>query len=387
MTSLLLACLAFAIPPAVVFVGNLRAYRRLPEAPQDFPAVSVLIPARNEERAIGWAVESILANAGGPIEVVVLDDDSDDATADVVRAIAARDDRVRLISGEGPPPGWCGKQRACWLLAQEARHDLFVFLDADVILKPDALSRMGRFMDESGVDLASGIPRQVTGSLMERLLIPLIHFVMLGFLSIVSMRRTQLPSLSAGCGQLFVARREGYFQAGGHAAIRESLHDGIKLPRAFRAAGLRNDLFDATDVATCRMYRNAGEVWHGLAKNAGEALASPGLIVPMSIILLMGQVAPFALAVAAASSWPRPWTGLELGALGVAVAAAWAPRMIGVRRFRQSLAGALLHPVGVALLVAIQWYSFARKILGRPSRWKGRGYAASSKAEPLVEPR
>ena len=94
------------------------------------------------------------------------------------------------------------------------------------------------------------------------------------------MRRSRHPAYGAGCGQLFLARREAYETAGGHAAIRATLHDGVKLPRAFRAAGLRTDLFDATDVASCRMYRNAGEVWRGLAKNATEGLAAPGKIVP-----------------------------------------------------------------------------------------------------------
>ncbi|AMV39153.1 glycosyltransferase family 2 protein [Planctomyces sp. SH-PL62] len=386
MTPLLLACLALAIPPTILFATNLKAYRLLPQPQPAAQAVSVLIPARNEESSIGRAVESVLANVGCSFEVLVLDDRSEDATADVVRALERRDDRVRLIEGEGPPPGWCGKQRACWQLANEARNDLFLFLDADVRLAPDALARMVRFMTESGVDLASGIPRQETVGLMERLLIPLIHFVMLGFMPIASMRRTRLPSLSAGCGQLFIARREGYFQAGGHAAIRESLHDGIKLPRLFRAAGLRNDLFDATDAAECRMYRTAGEVWMGLSKNAGEALASPGLIVPMSIILLGGQVAPFALAAAAAGGWPRPWTAFEKVMVVAAVGVAWAPRLVSVGRFRQSLVGALLHPVGVSLLVAIQWYALVRKALGQPNRWKGRCYAASQSGS-LAEPR
>ena len=372
MTTLLIAVLALSLAPAILTAINLRAYRRLPPA-GDAPAlpISVLIPARNEEAGVGEAIASVLANPG-MLEVVVLDDDSEDGTAEVVRAIAAVDDRVRLVSGGGVPSGWNGKQHACWRLADEARHDLFVFLDADVRLAPDALPRMARFLEESRADLASGIPRQETVVLMERLLIPLIHFVLLGFMPIPSMRRTTIPSLSAGCGQLFVARREGYFRAGGHAAIRASRHDGIKLPRAFRAAGLRVDLFDPTDAATCRMYRSAGEVWSGLSKNAGEALAAPGLIVPMSAILLGGQVAPFLLAVAAILGRPRPWSTAEAATVAVAVLAAWLPRFVSALRFRQSWAGALLHPAGVALLVAIQWYALARNALGRPGPWKGR---------------
>ena len=378
MIALIVACLILALVPAVLFGTNLAAYRRLPEAAHDAEPepISVLIPARNEEEVLGPALESVLASYGCPFEVIVLDDRSEDRTAEVASRIAAGDDRVRVVEGEEPPPDWCGKQHACWRLAQEARCELFLFLDADVRLAPDALVRISRFMSESGVDLASGVPRQVTVGLMERMLIPLIHFILLGFLPISSMRRTSLPSLSAGCGQLFVARRSSYFRAGGHAAIRASRHDGIKLPRVFRSRGFRNDLFDPTDLASCRMYRSPGEVWRGLAKNADEALAAPGLIAPMSTMLLGGQVLPFLFVLAAASSWPRPWTGPELAASAVALGLAWSSRWAAVVRFRQSAVGALLHPIGVALLVAVQWWAFVGNLLGRPRRWKGRTYPA-----------
>jgi hypothetical protein len=212
---------------------------------------------------------------------------------------------------------------------------------------------------------------------MEKLLIPLIHFVMLGFMPIPSMRRTKMPSLSAGCGQLFVARRDPYFRAGGHAAVRSTRHDGIKLPRLFRAAGLRIDLFDATDLAECRMYRSPREVWDGLAKNADEALAAPRLIVPMTIILLVGQVVPFLLVVPAVLGIPRPWTALQGALLAAALGAAWLPRFVAARRFRLPIAGAILHPLGISLLVAVQWYAFLRNLLGRPTAWKGRPQPAS----------
>ena len=157
------------------------------------------------------------------------------------------------------PAGWCGKQHACHVLAQRARHPLLVFIDADVRLAPDALARMAGFMEHSDVALASGVPFQELGTFSERLLIPLIHFILLGFLPMHLMRRTRLPALSAGCGQLFIARRDGYEQCGGHARLRDSLHDGIKLPRIFRRAGFATALFDATDLASCRMYHTIGK--------------------------------------------------------------------------------------------------------------------------------
>lgn len=360
-----------ALIPALLFLKNLRLY--LPPSRKDGerPGVSVLIPARNEERSIAESVAAALASQGVDLEVVVLDDHSEDRTAEIVSWIAARDPRVRLAFAPALPPGWCGKQHACAVLAGFARKPVLVFVDADVRLAPDGLARAAAFLEASGAGLVSGVPRQETGTFLERLLIPLIQFVLLGFLPVERMRRSQHPAYGAGCGQLFVARRADYEKAGGHAAIRSSLHDGIALPRAFRRAGIATDLFDATEVAVCRMYRSAGEVWRGLAKNATEGVASPGKIVPATLLLLAGQVLPFVLLGLALAGVLPPavvW-GAVPGAL-----AAWLPRWVGARRFRQPLDGALLHPLGIVVFLLIQWYALARQLLGRPSGWKGRAY-------------
>ena len=116
------------------------------------------------------------------------------------------------------------KQYACSLLARAARHPLLVFLDADVRLATDGLARMAAFLDESRTDLASGIPRQETGTLVEKLVIPLNHFVLLGFLPLARMRGSGHPAYAAGCGQFFMVRRFAYEAAGGHTALQASLH-------------------------------------------------------------------------------------------------------------------------------------------------------------------
>jgi hypothetical protein len=369
--SLALFSLVCAAIPCALFLLNRFVYRPLPR--RSAPArssVSVLIPARNEENNIRATLEAVLASQGCDFEVVVLDDHSTDRTADYIRQIAARDPRLRLEMAPPLPPGWCGKQYACHTLTQLTYRPLLVFLDADVRLAPDALARMVHFMDETGMALASGVPRQQVGTFSERLLIPLIHFILLGFLPMHAMRRTRWPSLSAGCGQLFIARRNAYENCRGHALIRDSLHDGIQLPRVFRRAGLRTGLFDATDLATCRMYQTNVQTWHGLGKNATEGLAAPGTILPMTTLLLGGQVLPFALLTCAPL--------LTQPALATAAAAAilaLIPRFISVTAFRQPLSGALLHPLGVLALLAIQWHALVRFFLGKPAEWKGRQYA------------
>jgi hypothetical protein len=274
------------------------------------------------------------------------------------------------------PKNWCGKQHACFILSRLATHSILVFLDADVRLEPRGLSRAAAFLDTSGADLVSGIPRQVTKSLGEKLLIPLIHFLLLGFLPISRIRKSLHPAYGAGCGQFFMARREAYQHVGGHEAIRQSLHDGLTLPRAFRQKGSKTDLFDATEVAFCRMYRGLGQTWRGLAKNAIEGLASPRVIVPSTLLLLAGQVMPVILCLLALEglvSSTAGWVSLAAVVVGLF------PRLVGTWRFQQSWLGALLHPLGILLLVVIQWQAFFRWLLGCPAGWKGRSYPGHKK--------
>ena len=192
--------------------------------------MSVLIPARNEERSIRAALNSVLATHGVHFELIVLDDHSEDRTGAIVREVASQDDRVRLIESAPLPDAWCGKQFACHQLAQVAKHELLLFLDADVRMEPDGIARLIASMEQTPADLVSGVPRQETGSLAERLVIPLIHFLLLGYLPLAAMRTFRHPAWAAGCGQLILVRRSAYDRACGHAAIRHSLHDGIALP-------------------------------------------------------------------------------------------------------------------------------------------------------------
>lgn len=381
--------------PCLLFLLNLLVYRPLPRAQwaeradlteqrgenhlrqnPSLPGISVLIPARNEERNVQRTISAVLANRGVDFEVIVLDDHSTDSTSEIVSGFASRDERVRLESAPPLPAGWCGKQHACHILAGLARYPLLLFLDADVRLGPDALPRLSAFMHRSGAAASSGVPRQECGTFSERLLIPLIHFVLLGFLPMHVMRRTKLPAFSAGCGQLFITRRDAYAKCGGHAMLRDSLHDGIKLPRVFRRAGFDTDLFDATDIATCRMYRTNPEVWSGLGKNATEGLAARGTLLPMTAVLLGGQIMPFILLAFAA-----PGSGFCRTSTASACLLVFLPRLIAAYKFRQPFGSVLLHPLGVLGLLAIQWAAFMRQILGKPTVWKGRAYSP----EPALE--
>src|SRR5271155_1790886 len=337
LTGLAFCC---AVVPAVLWVWNMLLYREpgagscaemgncvLPDS------ISVLIPARNEERAIAASLDSLLASRGVAIEIIVLDDASTDRTAEIVLGFSARDSRVRLEPAPSLPAGWNGKQHACYALAGMARSSILCFLDADVRLAPEALASMSVFLARTGSDLVSGFPRQETETPLEWLLLPLIHFVLLSYLPLAGMRALPAPGFAAGCGQFLMVRRDAYRKTGGHAQIRTTMHDGLLLPQLFRRYGLRTDIADLTHLATCRMYQNATEVWHGLSKNATEGMGAPARILPFTFLLFCGQILPFLLAVSLAIA-PASYSGFERTLILTALGASFVPRLVSVWRYR-----------------------------------------------------
>ncbi|MEO1615946.1 MAG: glycosyltransferase family 2 protein [Planctomycetota bacterium] len=371
--TLAIIALLLSVFPAVMFLVNLPLFcadLSTPFRSEEMPApkVSVLIPARDEEKSIGHCIRSALGCEHIDAEVVVMDDASEDRTAEIVAEIAETDKRVRLISGKPLPEGWNGKQHACKQLADAAAHEWLVFIDADVRLRPTSLASLIRYQNDHQVGLLSAFPNQITGTWFETWLIPMMHFILLCYLPFSRMRSDGSPSLAAGCGQLFLSRREDYIKAGTHEAIRQSRHDGVKLPRAYRENGLTTDVVDGTRLASCRMYTNTAEVVRGALKNAIEGIANPRVIVIFTVLLFGCSVLPLLATAWAIEQQQILATVLSLGALVVA----HVPRFVAAARLKQSWLGACCHiPATLAFLV-LQWLALFNHLTGRQIAWRGR---------------
>ena len=242
-------------------------------------------------------------------------------------------------------------------------------------LGPQALLRMAselswQYSRDRTMGLVSGFPRQETGTVLEWLLLPLIHFVLLGFLPMAGERWSRKAGFAAGCGPFMIVRRDAYFAAGGHGAIRTTMHDGLLLPQLFRRMGFKTRVYDLSRDAVCRMYRSAGEVWRGLGKNATEGMAAPGRIGVFTVLLLAGQVLPLPLLVWA---WVAG-DGVALERAGIALALGLGMRVVSAWRYGQSWGGVVAHPVGVLVTLVLQWWSLGRKLAGRQATWKQREY-------------
>lgn len=358
----MLPWLLLAAPPLVPLVStvlNLVTWRPA-TATAPPPRTSALVPARNEADGIVACVEALLAEPF--VEVVVCDDRSTDATPALLAALAAREPRLRVLSGTPLPDGCVGKAHACHQLASAATGELLVFVDADTRLLSGALSRISAATADA--DVVSLLPDQVTGGPAEALVLPLLHLTYLSWLPLRLVRAVSDPRVLAANGQLLAVRRDAYDRFGGYGAVAHEVVDDMAFCRAAKGAGLRVAFVDGARVATCRMYRSGREAWEGFSKNLYEGIGANPLA-------LVGTLALYT------SCFLLPWLAwpVAAGPAAVGIGANVLQRALLAWRFKHPAWVVGAHPISVVALLALAVNSWAWSRRGT-IRWRGRVYAA-----------
>jgi glycosyltransferase involved in cell wall biosynthesis len=323
--------------------------------------VSVLIPARNESVRIGTCLAAVRAQQpGDQVEIIILDDESVDDTGLIAAAAADGDARVRILDGAPLPEGWLGKPHACWQLAAAAdpASDVLVFLDADVLLQRHAIAAGLELLERAGLDFVAPYPRQVVGSVAERLVQPLLQWSWLTFLPLRIAESAPRPSLAVANGQFLIVRRAAYERAGGHFVVRRFVLDDIELARALRHTGAHGGLVDGTHLAACRMYHGWQELREGYSKSLWAAFGSPAGAAAAMLLLNVAYVIP---AVAALFRSRAGLAGYLAATLGRVISA----RVTGGRLWPDVLA----HPASVLAMTLLMARSVSRHRRGTLT-WK-----------------
>ncbi len=370
---------ALAVAGLLHSVSNLRSLRRPvpPRTPTEEP-VAILIPARDEESRIGSTVAAALAQQGiAHLRVSVLDDASADATAAAAARAGAGDQRLDIRREHlDPPPQWLGKPYACQRLADAATEPILVFLDADVILQPDAVCAAVAALRSSGADFGSVWPRQLAEGALARLIQPLQQWSWATTLPLRAAAESQRPSLAAANGQFLITTREAYESIGGHGAVADCVLEDIELARAMKRAGHRTALWDGSTLASCRMYDSSTALLTGYRKSLWAAFGPRGSRLPVragAAVVAWGVLGLSGIVPAAALLIGPGRSTRLIGMLGYAAGVA-NRALVAQRTGSPVWPDSAGHPLSVALLIGLSIDSLVAHATGR-TRWKGRPVA------------
>jgi chlorobactene glucosyltransferase len=342
---------------------NLRSVPRLRRlSPQRTPRVSVIIPARDEERTIERTVRAMLAQTYPALEIIVVNDRSVDRTGEIL----AQFPEIVVVDNEEPPPGWLGKPWALHQGSLRASGELLLFVDADVVYAPDAIAAAVAHFETRDVALLTLFPHFEARGFWEHVTMPNLAMFAFTLAPLWLSQRTSVQVLGIGAGTGNLVRREPYVAAGGHEALRGAVVDDVGLARLLRREGHHTEAVRAEDYVGVRMYHGLREVIDGFTKNSFAVFDYRYMLaVPTFFLAFVFHLMPYALAL----------TGDPIALVTVGLITL--TRLIVFGAFRYRLDNALFgHP----LMIAVWCWIMARSIwltgIRRRLLWRGRTYDA-----------
>ncbi len=360
-----------------------RVLIRLPDVAPDPrpPPVSVVVPCRNEARGVEAAVRSLLALDLPDLEVVAVDDRSDDGTGAILDALAAGDPRLAVVHVAALPPGWLGKNHALQSGGERACGEWLLFTDGDVVFAPDALRRALAFARARGLGHLAAAPRFVAPELLERAFVAC--FAAFGALAF---RVHDLPRAGtrafAGVGAFNLVRRDAWLAVGGHRRLAMEVVDDVKLGLVLRRSGVPQGMVAAGPLVSVRWQHGFLRTVLGLVKNAFAACDfRPGVAAGAALLVALlgaGPLATLALALLLGAPWAAALAGLA-ALLACAIHGAVARRLAG----GSGLEGLLWPAMALTLAAVIAGSALAATLRGAVV-WRGTRYPLAALRRGLV---
>ncbi|MBX8642154.1 MAG: glycosyltransferase [Thermoplasmata archaeon] len=338
-----------------------------PPASAGGPKVSMIIPCRNEREDIGKCIESALAQSYRDKEIIVVDGNSEDGTWDAICKYAGR---IKALRESERPKGWTGKNWGAYLGYRASDGEILLFVDGDMVLEPDMVTKCVCTMKQEKIDLLSLGPKMVMNGFWEKLMLPLFaQFIMLLYMPPLMNRDRGKWAMANG--QFLMARREAYEKSGTHERIRGKIVEDVNLAKMFRASGFRVRFYWASQYLSTRMYRNFAELWEGIVRDIqGEV----GRRFHLYLLNALYIVATFYLPVVLALYFAFAGEALLASISAISLI------FIVLRMFVFQVGTgspkwfSLLFPVSMGMYLAMVLAAFSKALRGADVVWKKRHY-------------
>ncbi|MBN1131570.1 MAG: glycosyltransferase [Bacteroidales bacterium] len=326
---------------------------------KDTPPVSVLIPARNEEKNLSVLLSGLLEQDYRDMEIIVYNDESTDRTLEIIKAFSKNDSRIQWIDGGPVPEGWNGKNYACDQLAGRASGKYFLFLDGDVRVESGLIEKSLAHSEQYDLSLLSIFPRQLMITTGEQITVPVMNWILLSLLPLSLIRLSHRSSLAAANGQFMLFRAREYRHHRFHRMVREMNVEDIQIMRKMKRMGYRGHTVLSRGEVTCRMYHNFSEAIRGFTRSmfaffGGSAL----LLIFFTVFTTFGFI--------------FVWIGLSWKVALLYLGAGLLLRIIAAgMSYQPLLRVAFLAPIQQISFLVMVLESFRLRSRGR-NTWKGR---------------
>jgi glycosyltransferase involved in cell wall biosynthesis len=341
---------------------------RAPTAEAAAGSVTAIVPARNEEVVIATCILS-LACQPEIVEILVVNDQSTDGTASVVRNLMEKIPHLRLLESGGLPDGWVGKNYALWVGVQHAKYAWLLFTDADAEHEKNSVSRALQIAHEQGAALISFSPEQVTEAWYEKALIPYIYLRLAKHFSYEQVNDPNSRAAAAN-GQFLMMRRDVYDAIGGHSSVAGEVLEDVALAMRAKAAGHRISFGSGKGIVRVRMYRSFPEMWQGWKKNLYRLMGG----TPWAVFREMETNLPWIPVLLIVAGLKYPFL-LFLGVLFLI--ARQTSYGLDLLRNQYPFSFIFYYVPAAALYVGVLWASYRSHVNGR-IQWKGREYSVGA---------
>jgi chlorobactene glucosyltransferase len=343
------------------------------------PLVSILIPARNEKKNIGRCLRALSRQDYSNIEILVLDDDSDDNTAEIIKKWSKKDNRIKYLKGKLLPKKWKGKSYACQQLACKAKGKYLIFTDADTLHFPDSVSSSLAALISNDLDALSVFPKQVMVTIHEKMVIVFINLAVMVLMPLVLVKKTGNPKFSIANGQFILFKRDTYQSIGGHGNIRKDIIEDVAISRQVKKFGFKYMVFDGRSSIYCRMYGGFREVVLGFSKFIFAAMgySITKLVIVISMVIALFFTPVLILPGAYLFSWPL---AININLL-IQISIIFIIRVVMAFRFKERIMDIILHPLSMFYIIALSMNSVYQAKYGRGIYWKDRIYNIKEEEE------
>lgn len=352
-----------------------------PGPPPAMPRVSVLLAAKDERDNIAPCLRSLLAQDYGNFEVIVVDDRSTDGTGEIAAEVAACDPRVKLITVDALPDGWCGKNHAIWTAARAASGSWLCTVDADCRqTSTRSLSVAVDYATAEGVDMLSILPVLKMKGFWENVVQPVCGAILVYWYRPVEVNDPTRPVAYAN-GAFMLIRREAYDAVGGHEAIRAELMEDLRLARRVKDAGFRLRVIRNDGLYEVRMYPSLADTLAGWSRIFWGAFPSRRRLRLTMIVLALISLSPYLVGLWAWTGWLADGSAGWLAAAIVATAAAiiqiaFMARLYPLLNARRGLCWT--WPLGCVLALAALIRAYRFHGAGRSIVWRETTYTTGT---------